>query len=131
MFANYHLKRHVNLFGIRIDLCLYVDCETKEAEFWLKVDGRLREVDWAQPRFSEVETPAKAEELFRKVDFDRLAESLWLERREARNEAEPDAVAKAQLLGWSYSRGYWRNPAFPNAKCAKASNALEDYPVAA
>lgn len=83
MFAFYQLKRASVLFNMRLQIGLYVDCERKEAHFSMSVDGRIMPKTWNDPRWFEVETPAKAEDWFRRIDMDSIAERLWLEKRNA------------------------------------------------
>ncbi|MER9524028.1 hypothetical protein NKI96_10630 [Mesorhizobium sp. M0292] len=71
------------LFGFRLKIGLYVDCERKEAHFSMSVDGRIAPKTWNDPRWFEVDSPSKAETWFRGIDMDSIAERLWLEKRAA------------------------------------------------
>lgn len=80
MFQSYILSRQATLMGFRLRLSLYVDIPNEEASAQLLVDGRITNVG-TPPRIWEVDTPAKAEEWFKRIDLDRLAEVLWLDQK--------------------------------------------------
>lgn len=82
MFETYILARSVNLMGFRLKLTLYVDCVHKDGDLRLLVDGMITPTA-ASPRYWEIDTPAKAETWFRRIDMDGLAERLWLEKQHA------------------------------------------------
>jgi hypothetical protein len=141
LFSLYQLKREFHVYGMRLNLSLLVDCERKEADFTLRVDGIIRPTSWGTARFEDMDKPEKAEAYFRKIDLDRLAEEIWLERRKAaaeagadekraKHKAELEATAETTIIakGWAKGDdGHWRNPKFPAAKSARARYVLEDW----
>lgn len=73
MFTLYCLRREMNLWNVNVRVSLFCDAEHKEASLGVAINGRLMPQSWADPKWWEVDTPAKAEAWFRRVDLDSIA----------------------------------------------------------
>lgn len=73
MFSSYSLKRQVNLWSIALRVSLFCDAENKEASLTVIVNGRIMPQTWIDPKWWQVDTPAKAEDWFRRIDMDAIA----------------------------------------------------------
>jgi hypothetical protein len=72
-FTLYTLCREAKINQRHVRLIMNVCCVNKVADCLLLIDGRITPINANPPRFWEVDTPAKAEAFFNRINLDAFA----------------------------------------------------------
>ena len=73
-FTLYVLSKEVIINGRHLRLVMNVCCVNKVADALLLINGRITPMNANPPKFWEVDTPAKAEAFFNRINLDAFAQ---------------------------------------------------------